>query len=84
MHAERCTGLLKGPSEFVQHLDCSSSDTHIKESQNCRGWKGPPEIIESNAPAKAGEELLLFVFLPYLTHILHSVMMRETSLCYSF
>ena len=22
------------------------------ESQNCRGWKGPPEIIESNPPAK--------------------------------
>ena len=22
------------------------------ESQNCRGWKGPPEIIESNCPAK--------------------------------
>ncbi|XP_052553558.1 LYR motif-containing protein 4 isoform X1 [Tympanuchus pallidicinctus] len=25
----------------------------ITESQNCRGWKGPPEI-ESNSPAKAG------------------------------
>uniref|UniRef100_A0A8V0YNV9 Coiled-coil domain containing 171 n=1 Tax=Gallus gallus TaxID=9031 RepID=A0A8V0YNV9_CHICK len=24
------------------------------ESQNCRGWKGPQEIIEPNTPAKAG------------------------------
>jgi len=24
----------------------------ITESQNCRGWKGPPEIIESNSFAK--------------------------------
>jgi len=26
----------------------------ITELQNCRGWKGPLEIIESNSPAKAG------------------------------
>ena len=26
----------------------------ITESQNCRGWKGPLEIIETNPPAKAG------------------------------
>ena len=25
----------------------------VTESQNCRGWKGPPEIIQSNPPAKA-------------------------------
>ena len=24
------------------------------ESQNCGGWKGPQEILESNSPAKAG------------------------------
>lgn len=26
----------------------------ITESQNCTGWKRPPEIIESNTPAKTG------------------------------
>ena len=26
----------------------------ITESQNCGGWKGPQEIIESKPPAKAG------------------------------
>ena len=26
------------------------------ESQNCRGWKGPPEIIESKPSAKAGTQ----------------------------
>ena len=26
----------------------------ITESQNCRGWKGPQQIIESNPAAKAG------------------------------
>jgi len=26
----------------------------ITESQNCRGWKGPPKIIKSNPPTKAG------------------------------
>jgi len=34
-------GFLKSPTPFT-------------ESQNCRGWKGPPEIIGSNPPAKAG------------------------------
>ena len=29
----------------------------ITESQNCRGWKGPLEIIESNPSAKAGSLL---------------------------
>jgi len=26
----------------------------VRDSQNCRGWKGPLKIIESNPPAKAG------------------------------
>jgi len=26
----------------------------ITESQNCRGWKRPLEVIQSNSPAKAG------------------------------
>ena len=26
----------------------------ITESQNCRGWKGPQEIIKSNPPVKEG------------------------------
>jgi len=27
---------------------------YIRESQNCRGWKGAVEITKSNPPAKAG------------------------------
>lgn len=30
------------------------TSSFLTDSQNCRGWKGPPEIIESNPPAKAG------------------------------
>lgn len=26
----------------------------LQEPQNCKGWKGPLEIIESNPPAPAG------------------------------
>lgn len=35
-------------------LVATSQNHRITESQNCRGWKGPLEIIETNPPAKAG------------------------------
>jgi len=35
----------------------------ITESQNCRGWKGPFEIIMTCPPAKAGTSLLKQVML---------------------
>ena len=38
---------------LVQQEKGRETQTHrITESQNCRGWKGPPEIIESNPAAK--------------------------------
>ena len=33
---------------------CLETNISITETQNCWGWKGPLEIIQSNAPAKAG------------------------------
>ena len=40
--------------ELVRTFLCPQHAHRITESQNCRGWKGPLEIIETNPPAKAG------------------------------
>ena len=42
----RTTEMIRGQEHLSYH--------RITESQNCRGWKEPPEIIETNPPAKAG------------------------------
>jgi len=36
------------------------------ESQNCRGWKGPPEIIKSNSHAKQAAQVGIQAGLEYL------------------
>ena len=40
--------------EILQQWLSRFKKDEFTESQNCRGWKGPLEIIESNPPAKAG------------------------------
>ena len=50
----------------------------ITESQNCRGWKGSPEIITSNPPSKAGSlqqvaQVGIQTCLEYLQKRLHNL-----------
>lgn len=54
-----CIKLKKAPFSFhwlsVSGASCAlycSTRRGTTESQNCRGWKGPVEIIESSPPAK--------------------------------
>ena len=54
----------RGGSEWILGIIFSQSDqvleqaaqrgdgVTVTESQNCRGWKGPSEIIESNPPSE--------------------------------
>ena len=55
--------------------DTESQHHRITESQNCRGWKGPQEIIKSNSPAKQspynrrpGQPVLVFCH-PYCEEV---------------
>lgn len=41
---------INNKTESIFEIIC----TYVKESQNCKVWKGPQEIIRSNLPAKAG------------------------------
>lgn len=43
-------------------LSLVSSKSRITEAQNCRGWKGFLEIIESNRSAKASSLQIFILF----------------------
>ena len=52
--------------------------SEFTESQKCREWKGPPEVIESNPLAKAGplqqaEQVGVQTGLEYLQRRIHNI-----------
>lgn len=52
-------------------LSLVSSKSRITEAQNCRGWKGFLEIIESNRSAKASSlQLFILFFYSFFKYVL--------------